>query len=184
MATVPPFFVSIKFDDLCTEFTLHEALDNSSPYVTMALDATGAVTGLTYVSGSGAGLVPLTVPTASAASIPTTGLSIQDTETYGTDTTYYLKDDDASTVSRVGAKPDASELAEVPLPVLESVVGDASATLSPAEIVENAEELAENQEANALVPAENGGLLADQGLVDAEVAAGVAIEKAEEEGLI
>ncbi|CAM9089995.1 unnamed protein product, partial [Ectocarpus sp. 4 AP-2014] len=58
---------SIKFDDLCTEFTLHEALDDSSPYVTMALDATGAVTGLTYVSGSGAGLVPLTVPTASAA---------------------------------------------------------------------------------------------------------------------
>ncbi|CAN0399886.1 unnamed protein product [Ectocarpus sp. 12 AP-2014] len=98
---------SIKFDDLCTEFTLHEALDDSSPYVTMALDATGAVTGLTYVSGSGAGLVPLTVPTASAASIPTTDLSIQDTETYGTDTTYYLKDDDASTVPRVGTKPDA-----------------------------------------------------------------------------
>ncbi|CAM9520719.1 unnamed protein product, partial [Ectocarpus fasciculatus] len=58
---------SIKFDDLCTEFTLHEALDDSSPYVTMTLDATGAVTDLTYVSGSGAGLVPLTVPTASAA---------------------------------------------------------------------------------------------------------------------
>ncbi|CBJ25807.1 conserved unknown protein [Ectocarpus siliculosus] len=172
---------SIKFDDLCTEFTLHEALDDSSPYVTMALDATGAVTGLSYVSGSGAGLVPLTVPTASAASIPTTDLSIQDTETYGTDTTYYLKDDDASTVSRVGTKPDASDLAEVPLIVVET---DASATLSPAEIVENAEELAENQETNALVAAENGGLLADQGLVDADVAAGVAIDAAEEEGLL
>ncbi|CAM9848210.1 unnamed protein product, partial [Ectocarpus fasciculatus] len=175
---------SIKFDDMCTEFKLHEALDASSPYVTMALDATGAVTGLTYVSGSGAGLVPLTVPTATAASIPTTGLSIQDTETYGTDTTYYLKDDDASTVPRVGSKPDASELAEVPLPVAASVAGDASATESPAEIVENAEELAENQEANALVPAENGGLLADEGLVDADVAADVAIDAAEEEGLI
>ncbi|CAM9455735.1 unnamed protein product [Ectocarpus sp. 8 AP-2014] len=175
---------SIKFDDLCTEFTLHEALDESSPYVTMGVDATGAVTGFNYVSGSGAGLVPLTVPTASAAPIPTTGLSIEDTETYGTDTTYYLKDDDASTVSRVGTKPDASELAEVPLPVDESVAGDASATLSPAEIVANAEELAENQEANALVPAEQGGLLGDEGLVDAEVAAGVAIEEAEEEGLI
>ncbi|CBJ25809.1 conserved unknown protein [Ectocarpus siliculosus] len=175
---------SIKFDDLCTEFTLHEALDDSSPYVTMALDETGAVTGLSYVSGSGAGLVPLTVPTASAASIPTTGLSIEDTETYGTDTTYYLKDDDASTVPRVGTKPDASELAEVPLPVAESVEGDASATETPAEIVENAEELAENQEANALVPAENGGLLADEGLVDADVAADVAIEEAEEDGLL
>ncbi|CAM9326532.1 unnamed protein product, partial [Ectocarpus sp. 8 AP-2014] len=105
----------------------------------------------------------------------------QDTETYGTDTTYYLKDDDASTVSRVGTKPDASELAEVPSIVVET---DASATLSPAEIVENAEELAENQETNALVAAENGGLLVDQGLVDADVAAGVAIDAAEEEGLL
>ena len=60
---------SIKFDDLCTDFQLHEALDDSSPYATMALDATGAVTGFEYVSGSGAGLVPLTVPTASAASV-------------------------------------------------------------------------------------------------------------------
>ncbi|CBJ25804.1 conserved unknown protein [Ectocarpus siliculosus] len=157
---------NIKFDDLCTEFKLHEALDDSSPYVTMALDATGAVTGFNYVSGSGAGLVPLTVPTASAASIPTTGLSIQDSETYGTDTTYYLKDDDASTIPRVGTKPDAS------------------ATQSPAEIVANAEELAENQEANALVPAEHSDLLADQGLVDADVAADVAITAAEEEGLL
>ncbi|CAM9195752.1 unnamed protein product [Ectocarpus sp. 8 AP-2014] len=169
---------SIKFDDLCTECKLHEALDDSSPYVTMALDATGAVTGFKYVSGSGAGLVPLTVPTASAASA--TRLSL----TYGTDTTYYLKDDDASTVPRVGAKPDASELAGFPLLVAESVAGDASATQSPAEIVENAEELAENQEANALGPAGHGGLLADQGLVDADVAADVSIEEAEEEGLL
>lgn len=50
--------------------------------------------------------------------------------------------------------------------------------------MENAEELAENQEANALVPAENGGLLADEGLVDADVAADVAIEEAEEDGLL
>ncbi|CAN0053457.1 unnamed protein product, partial [Scytosiphon promiscuus] len=98
---------TIKFDDLCTDFQLHEALDASDPYVTMALDAAGEVTGLTYVSGSGAGLVPLTVPTASADSIPVTGLSVQDTETYGTDTTYYLKDDDAATAVRVGTKPDA-----------------------------------------------------------------------------
>ncbi|CAM9641494.1 unnamed protein product, partial [Ectocarpus fasciculatus] len=172
---------SIKFDDLCTEFKLHEALDDSSPYVTMALDATGAVTGLTYVSGSGAGLVPLTVPTATAASIPTTGLSIQDTETYGTDTTYYLKDDDASTVPRVGTKPDASDLAEVPLFVTEDVV---TATESPEDVVENAEELAENQESNALVPAENFGNLDEDGLVDADVAVDVAIDGGEDEGRI
>ncbi|CAN0428257.1 unnamed protein product [Pylaiella littoralis] len=105
---------SVKFDDLCTDFKLHEALDDSSPYATMGLDATGAVTGFTYVSGSGAGLVPLTVPTALAASIPTTGLTVIESETYGTDTTYYLKDDDADNVARVGIKPDASELAQVP----------------------------------------------------------------------
>ncbi|CAM9564850.1 unnamed protein product [Pylaiella littoralis] len=105
---------SVKFDDLCTDFKLHEALDGSSPYATMGMDATGAVTGFTYVSGSGAGLVPLTVPTASAASIPTTGLTVIETETYGTDTTYYLKDDDADTVDRVGDQPDASGLAPVP----------------------------------------------------------------------
>ncbi|CBJ25803.1 conserved unknown protein [Ectocarpus siliculosus] len=167
---------SIKFDDLCTEFKLHESLDESSPYVTMGLDATGAVTGFNYVSGSGAGLVPLTVPTASAASIPTTGLSIQDTETYGTDTTYYLKDDDASTVPRVGTKPDAGDLAEVPPFVTEEVI---TATESPADVVENADNLAENQEANALVPAENFGNLGEDGLVDADVAADVVIDEGE-----
>lgn len=59
----------MKFDDLCTDFKFHEALDSSSPYATMGLDATGAVTGFTYVAGSGASLVPLTVPTALAASV-------------------------------------------------------------------------------------------------------------------
>ncbi|CAM9095540.1 unnamed protein product [Ectocarpus sp. 6 AP-2014] len=172
---------SIKFDDLCTEFKLHEALDESSPYVTMGLDATGAVTGFNYVSGSGAGLVPLTVPTASAASIPTTGLSIQDTETYGTDTTYYLKDDDASTVPRVGTKPDAGDLAEVPLFVTVDVI---TATKNPADVVENADDLAENQEANALVPAENFGNLGEDGLVDADVAADVVIDEGEGKGRI
>ncbi|CAN0214942.1 unnamed protein product, partial [Scytosiphon promiscuus] len=98
---------TIKFDDLCTEFQLHEALDASGAYVTMALDAAGDVTGFSYVSGSGAGLVPLTVPTASVDSIPVTDLSVEDTETYGTDTTYYLKDDDAAAAVRVGTKPDA-----------------------------------------------------------------------------
>lgn len=63
---------SIKFDDLCTDFKLHEALDDSSPYATMALDAAGAVTGFSYVSGSGAGLVPLTVPTAASVSFVVT----------------------------------------------------------------------------------------------------------------
>ncbi|CAM9255649.1 unnamed protein product, partial [Ectocarpus sp. 8 AP-2014] len=172
---------SIKFDDLCTEFKLHEALDESSPYVTMGVDETGAVTGFNYVSGSGAGLVPLTVPTASAASIPTTGLSIQDTETYGTDTTYYLKDDDASTVPRVGTKPDAGGLAEVPLFVTKDVI---TATESPADVVENADNLAENEEANALVPAQNFGNLGEDGLVDADVAADVVIDEGKEKGRI
>eukprot|EP00903_Cladosiphon_okamuranus_P014195 g13189.t1 len=115
---------SIKFDDLCTDFQLHEALDASTPYATMALDATGAVTGFRYVSGSGASLVPLTVPTASAASISTSGLSIQDTERYGTDTTYYLKDSNARTVDRVGSKPDKRDLAKVPPPPPESSDSD------------------------------------------------------------
>lgn len=60
---------TVKFDDLCTDFKLHEALDDSKPYATMRMDATGSITGFTYVSGSGAGLVPLTVPTASSASV-------------------------------------------------------------------------------------------------------------------
>ncbi|CAM9564780.1 unnamed protein product [Pylaiella littoralis] len=163
---------TIKFDDLCTDFKLHEALDGSSPYATMALDESGAVTGFTYVSGSGAGLVPLTVPTASAASIPTTGLTVIESEEYGTDTTYYLKDDDADTVARVGGKPDVSELAAVPEAVTPSASDAATVTASSAVIQENAEETAKANEENALVGAGEGGegKLGDTGLVEAEIA--------------
>lgn len=60
---------SIKFDDLCSNFQQHEALDSSGAYVEMTVNEDGTVAGMSYVAGSGAGLVPLTVPTASAASV-------------------------------------------------------------------------------------------------------------------
>lgn len=50
---------------------------------------------------------PLPLPLPCCLQISTAGLPVQDQETYGTDTTYYLKDDDASTVARVGTKPSA-----------------------------------------------------------------------------
>lgn len=65
-----PMPQSVKFDDLCTNFKHHESLDESMPYVTMSLNEDGSMAGMEYVKGSGsAGLVPLTVPTASAASV-------------------------------------------------------------------------------------------------------------------
>lgn len=69
----------------------------------------------------------------------------------------------------------------MPLFVTEDVI---TATESPADVVENADNLAENQEANTLVPAENFGNLGEDGLVDADVAADVVIDEEEEKGRI
>lgn len=60
---------SVKFDDLCTNFKHHEDLDDSGGYVTMTVQDDGTVSGMVYNAGSGAGLMPLTVPTASASSV-------------------------------------------------------------------------------------------------------------------
>ena len=60
---------SVKFDDLCTNFQHHEALDSSGGYVTMTVEEDGSISDMSYNAGSGAGLVPLTVPTDMAASV-------------------------------------------------------------------------------------------------------------------
>lgn len=62
---------SVKFDDLCSNFKQHEDLDKSGGYVTMTLKPDKSVSSMAYVDGSGAGLVPLTIPTVDAASVST-----------------------------------------------------------------------------------------------------------------
>lgn len=75
-----------------------------------------------------------------------------------------------------------SDLAVVPELISESASAELVVIEDPEDLEENAQETAEANEENALVAADGGdGLLGDQGLVDADIAAEVAIEEAEEE---
>lgn len=61
---------STKFDDLCVNFQEHETLDSSGAVVTASVDVSdGSIIGMTMSHSSEAGLVPVTVPTASASSV-------------------------------------------------------------------------------------------------------------------
>lgn len=58
---------SSKFDDQCTQFTLHEDLDASGAVITATLDnVSGDISGLSLSASGDAGLIPLTVPSANA----------------------------------------------------------------------------------------------------------------------
>eukprot|EP00904_Undaria_pinnatifida_P003099 jgi/Undpi1/12790/HiC_scaffold_7.g02457.m1 len=102
---------SKKFDDLCTEFTLHETLDHSQAYLTADISTeTGEITGLTLNTGSGrsAGFIPLTVPI--TVNVPTGTLIVGSTERYGSDKTVYLATS-ADLIPTAATIPEASELA-------------------------------------------------------------------------
>lgn len=60
---------SVKFDDLCTNFKEHEALDESGAVVTATVATDGSITGMTLSYEGSAGLVPVTVPTADVAKV-------------------------------------------------------------------------------------------------------------------
>ena len=103
---------SSKFDDLCTDFQLHEALDESDVVLTATLDnASGDVSDVSLSSSGTVGYVPFTVPSGSA--IPTSGLIVGDTKVYGSDTTYYVTTS-AKAVPTVASAPSEDELATVP----------------------------------------------------------------------
>lgn len=54
---------SNKFDDHCTEFTLHEDLDGSGAVLTATLDnVSGSISGVSLSASGTAGLIPFTVP--------------------------------------------------------------------------------------------------------------------------
>ncbi|CAM9244706.1 unnamed protein product [Choristocarpus tenellus] len=80
---------TLKFDHLCDEFNLHEALDNSAPLLKADKDDTGVVTSVRLDAASGtSGYIPLTVP--STMTVDVSSIAGGRTEIYGTDKTYYL----------------------------------------------------------------------------------------------
>lgn len=64
-----PCLQSVKFDDLCTNFQEHEALDSAAPVVTATLAADGSIMGMALDASGDAGLIPVTVPTASVDNV-------------------------------------------------------------------------------------------------------------------
>ena len=61
---------SVKFDDLCVNFQEHEALDADSPIVTATKDvASGTIVGMSLDSTGGAGVIPVTIPTADVGNV-------------------------------------------------------------------------------------------------------------------
>ena len=61
---------TLKFDDLCHNFYSHEDLDASGAILTATKDTTGAIIDMTLAYGDENGApIPLTVPTADAASV-------------------------------------------------------------------------------------------------------------------
>lgn len=71
----PPVFPflctqTLKFDNLCANFYEHEDLDGSGAVLTAKKDATGAIIDMTLATSSNNGApIPLTIPTADAASV-------------------------------------------------------------------------------------------------------------------
>eukprot|EP00904_Undaria_pinnatifida_P003100 jgi/Undpi1/12791/HiC_scaffold_7.g02458.m1 len=101
---------SKKFDDLCSEFTLHEDLDYAEPYAIADIDtATGNIVNLRMRTKRRrtVGFIPITVP--STLTVNTGSLVVGSTETYGSDTTIYLASD-ADLVPVPATAPDARSL--------------------------------------------------------------------------
>ncbi|CAN0374160.1 unnamed protein product [Pylaiella littoralis] len=102
---------SNKFDDQCTEFTLHEDLDGSGAVLTATVDnVSGLMSNITLSASGTAGVIPLTVPATSI--LPTDGLTVGSCVTYGSDTTYYVATS-AEAVPVPATAPNASELAPI-----------------------------------------------------------------------
>lgn len=60
---------SVKFDDMCSEFTLHEELDYSGALLTATVDnVVGDITGLSLSASGTSGYIPLTVPSSTSVS--------------------------------------------------------------------------------------------------------------------
>ena len=105
---------STKFDDLCMEFIQHEDLDDSEALLTATLDnVTGDISGVTLSTNGPVGFIPFTVPTATAGSVSTSGLTIGSTTNYGSDTTYYVASA-SSEIPDVLSPPSYSDLPPLP----------------------------------------------------------------------
>eukprot|EP00904_Undaria_pinnatifida_P003101 jgi/Undpi1/12792/HiC_scaffold_7.g02459.m1 len=99
--------MSKKFDDLCSEFTLHEDLDRSGAYAIADIDTTsGDIINMRLRTKRRckAGFIPITVP--STMNVDTGSLVVGSTETYGSDKTFYLATD-ANSVPQPATAPDA-----------------------------------------------------------------------------
>lgn len=104
---------SIKFDDLCSEFTLHEQLDASGVLVTATMDTvSGEISSLSLSSSGIAGYIPFTVPNGTI--ISTSGVTVGSTQNYGSDTTYYLTTN-WSAIPTPAKAPCVRKLAPVPV---------------------------------------------------------------------
>lgn len=80
---------TLKFDNLCHNFYEHEDLDNSGAILTATKDPAGTIIGMALATTKANGApIPLTVPTASVASVGLNGLTPSKIATYGADTTY------------------------------------------------------------------------------------------------
>lgn len=64
-----PHLQSVKLDDLCQNFQAHEALDSDLPVVTATLANDGSIVAMTVESSGDAGVIPVTVPTASVDNV-------------------------------------------------------------------------------------------------------------------
>ncbi|CAM9115233.1 unnamed protein product [Sphacelaria rigidula] len=165
MATLSSFITfpvkSVKFDDLCANFQEHEALDADSPTVTATKDAaTGSILGMSLDSTGGAGVIPVTVPTADAASVLLGSLTPYKTETYGSDTTYYFT---SGTPPSPAPKPTVSDLP----PLTAAAAGDFE-HIPLEEQEEAALEGIDAEQENAAVAAEKGFVAPDQPLLGPE----------------
>lgn len=69
LATDKLMLQSVKFDDLCVNFKEHETLDASGVLVTATVASDGSISGMSLSYSDSAGLIPVTVPTDSVATV-------------------------------------------------------------------------------------------------------------------